>query len=217
MDNLEKAIVFDPKWAAQCAIFLLDNPEFLPYKNLIPLTRWKQNNIINPKNIVNKYSPKNINELMIKLISEKYYSIDIYKKIKDGVEKDIDIPPVIKKVQKLPIFDAYSDFYKHFSYVSDTDYFEPDMSRLEVLWLFDEIDFNSNEDIDSFRIYGIFDSQETEPENPGLRDLWKREKTFVSGLSKVYNKEFKNGYEAFKYAQHWKRFHYVGFLLCLLI
>lgn len=217
MDNLEKAIIFDPKWSAQCAIFLLDNPEFIPYKHLIPLTRWKQSNTINPKNTVNKYAPKNINDLMMKLISEKYYSIDLYKNIKDGFVISADIPEMIKKVQRLPTFKTYNEFYKYFSYEADTDYFEPEMSRLEVFWLFDEIDFNSNEDIDSFRVYGIYDSTKPEPENPGLRELWRKEFSFVSGMSKVYNKEFKNGYDAFKHAQVWKRFHYIGFMLCLLI
>lgn len=217
MDNLEKAIILDPKWSAQCAIFLLDNPEFIPYKHVIPLTRWKQCNAVNPKNTANKYAPKNINDLLMKLICEKYYSLDMYKNIKDGFVVSRDIPEVIKKVQKLPVLKTYNEFYKHFTYEADTDYFEPEMSRLEVFWLFDEVDFNTNEDINSFRVYGIYDSSKPEPENPGLKELWRKELSFIMGLSKVYNMEFKTGYEAFKFIQKWSRFQYVGFLLCLLI
>jgi hypothetical protein len=217
MDNLEKAIIFDPKWAAQCAIFLLDNPEFIPYKHVIPLTRWQQSNIINSKNMSNKYSPKNINDLMTKILCEKYYTLDLYKNIKDGFVISSDIPPVVKKIYKLPSFKTYNEFYRYFSNDQDIDYFEPELSRLEVFWLFDELDFNSNEDINSFRVYGIFDETKPEPSNPGLRDIWKKESNFINGLSKIYNKKFTTGYEALKFSLKWQRFQYIGFLICLLV
>lgn len=217
MDNLEKAIIFDAKWAAQCSIFLLDNPEFIPYKHVIPLTRWPQCNTINVKNTANKYAPKNVNDLMTKLICEKYYTLDLYKNIKDGFVISDDIPSVIKKINKLPSFKSYNEFYRYFSNEQDIDYFEPELSRLEVFWLFDEIDFNSNEDINSFRIYGIYDESKQEPLNPGLRDIWRKELTFIKGLSKIYNKEFKTGYEALKFSHKWPRFQYIGFLICLLV
>lgn len=217
MDNLEKAIIFDSKWAAQCAIFLLDNPEFVPYKHVIPLTRWPQCNIINSKNTANKYAPKNINDLMMKLLCEKYYTLDLYKNIKDGFVVSSDIPTVIKKINKLPSFKTYNEFYRYFSEERDIDYFEPELSRLEVFWLFDEIDFNANEDINSFRIYGIYDETKLEPSNPGLCDIWKKEHMFIKGLSKIYNTEFKTGYDALKFSMRWKRFQYIGFLICLLV
>jgi len=217
MDNLEKSIIFDAKWAAQCSIFLLDNPEFIPYKHAIPLTRWPQCNTINSKNTANKYAPKNVNDLMIKIVCEKYYTLDLYKNVKDGFVVSSDIPSIIKKITKLPSFKTYNEFYRYFSNEQDVDYFEPELSRLEVFWLFDEIDFNSNEDINSFRIYGIYDETKQEPLNPGLRDIWRKEASFIKGLSKIYNREFKTGYEAFKFTQKWQRFQYIGFLICLLV
>jgi hypothetical protein len=217
MDNLEQAIILDSKWAAQSMAFLLDNPEFQPFKEYLPITRWKNGNNRNRFERPNKYSPSNINDFMIKLICDKYYDSDLYKNIKDGFVPSSEIPIVIKKVKRLPIFNTYDTFYNYIKDELDMDYFEPELNRLQLFSLFTEVDFNWNEDINSFRLYGLFDRQVPNPPDPDLEDVWMNEFKFICGMEKVYKRDFKNGYEALMQAQKWKRYHYVGYVMCLLI
>jgi hypothetical protein len=212
MDNLERAIILEPKWAAQSMAFILDNPEFQPYKDYLPATRWKRTT-----QKFDKYKPLNINDFMIRLICEKYYDDDLYKNLKDGFVVNADIPTVIKKVKRLPVFNTYDDFYNHMNEEMDMDYFEPELNRLQLFCLFNEIDFNWNTDINSFKVYGLFDKSIPYPPDPHLEDVWMKEFKFIYGMEKVYKREFRNGYEALMQAQKWKRYHYVGYILCLLI
>ena len=97
------------------------------------------------------------------------------------------------------------------------NYFEPELNRVQLFSLFDEVDFNWNTDMNSFRVYGLYNLENPYPPDHQLEDVWMREFKFVCGMERVYNKQFKNGYEALMQAQKWKRYHYVGYVLCLLI
>lgn len=217
LDNLEKAIYLDPKWAAHCMLFLIDNPEFIPYKAYIPVTRWKLGHNMVPGEKVDTYTALSINDFFVKVVCQKYYNIEIYKRIKDKTIIEEEIPSIVTKIYKLPIVYTYQEFMDVIMERMDLSYFEPELNRIQMFSIFNEIDFNYNEDINSFKLYGLFDIQTPEPETPEIKDLWTKEFSFISGLETVYDKKFKNGYEALKFIQKWKRCQYIGYILCLSI
>jgi hypothetical protein len=210
MTDLEHIIKINPEWVAQCLVFITDNPEFLPYRDKIPLCRWSVNEGRNPFETPDKYTPSNINQFMIKYLCKKYMNIEGTRA--DGYK---NVPSLINKINDLPVMRTYTDFDTIISDLIEPEYFFPELSNMEVFNLYNEVEVNYNDDINCFHIYGLY-NKDRELDNPALLDMWTREKRFVEGLSKVYNHEFTNGYEALKFVQKWKRFQSVGYVLCMI-